>query len=193
MIKFSELKQKLLEDSESPYGNRARVNSIGNDGAIDDVPLFDIAHPETIMRLNAYLLSSTKEATADPYTLLKHLQRKLFIVGLQFHLTPGRNGGMGSKSKYIQSKATGDTMGFPAVNGEWEELYPLSYMGGRFGVLDNSYKIGYDDNISHRVGHGLRLRVRYLLSSMSGLVTVTPKIEPFVQQADPPSTTDDEK
>jgi hypothetical protein len=51
-------------------------------------------------------------------------------------------------------------------------------MGGRYGVLNQNHDIGFDDNITHKLGYGLKLKVEYNRSSVTGLTTVKATIVP---------------
>lgn len=177
MLKFSNLKQKLAEDSEAPYDARYRVNPIGGNNEADqaDLAIFDLVRPESIAKINAYLGAAGAKPVLDPNSVLRQIQRKLSIIGLQF----------GIPTKDLSSVANSSRDNVPAIAGQNESKiardYPLSYLGGRFGVLDNDYNIGYDDNISHRLGHGLMLHVEFV-TQQTGMTLVIPKIVPHTNK-----------
>lgn len=162
MRKFSQLRAMLKEDSEAfAAGFQASAAPLGGDNSTDtpDVPVFDVAHPESLRRINAFLGAASDKPAIDPDWVLRQIKSKLSIVGLQFNVQPSHLG--------QQTRTSGrDTMGSNAgaqggKQKAWTEEYDLKYLGGRYGVLDTSGKIGYDDNITHRVGHGLKLKVQY--------------------------------
>ena len=153
-------KFRHLRESENCFWNPA-VGPLGHENAVDtaDAAIHDIASPESIRLLNVYLGQATRRGAINPYDVLRTIQKKLSIVGLQFIMP----------SRILRQKATGygPSQTYAANvqmgNGEisWNESYPLTYLGGRYGVLDRNYTVGSDDNIRHRTGHGLTLRVRY--------------------------------
>jgi len=172
MKKFTGIRTALNETgvNNSSY----RVGPLGQDNAVDtrDMAIFDVAHPEVIGRLNAYLGEAGSKPVIDPVSIVRQLQRKLSLVGLQFQIPSGMLLGRarfdnGQVNQYGQKNS-------------WREEYPLTYLGGRYGVLDTTGKIGYDDNISHRrMGQGLKLKIEYLVQS-SGMTLVMPQIVPNV-------------
>lgn len=171
MKKFKNLREQINEDSESYYDAKYRVGPIGGNNEVDqpDAAIFDLARPESVRRINTYLGAASKKPTIDPNSVLRQIQRKLAIIGLQFSI-PTRD--LGARSRYgFDQKGDIDDGG----TGVTTRDYDLTYLGGRFGVLDNTGKIGYDDNISHRLGHGLALRVVYR-DNQDGSTTVMPKI-----------------
>lgn len=171
MIKFSDLKRKLTEDSEAPYDARYRVNPIGGNNEVDqaDLAIFDLARPESISKINAFLGAAGAKPVIDPNGVLRHIQRKLSILGLQFSIPTAD---LSSRARY----GFDNNKSMVGTNeSKYTREYPLSYLGGRFGVLDDNYNIGYDDNISHRLGHGLKLQVEFI-TQQSGMTTVIPKI-----------------
>lgn len=181
MKKFSDLRRKLSEDSEAPYAANFRVNPIGGNNEVDqaDVAIFDVARPDSINRINTYLGAAKSKPVIDPHSVLRQIQRKLSIIGLQFSIP----------TKDLSSIAGASRDSVPAVSGQMESKtvrdYPLTYLGGRFGVLDDNYNIGFDDNISHRLGHGLMLRVEYVVQE-SGMTLVVPRIVPRTNQSTTP-------
>lgn len=168
MKKFKDLRTQINEDSESYYDAKYRVGPIGGNNEVDqpDAAIFDLARPESVRRINTYLGAAEAKPVLDPNSVLRQLQRKLSIIGLQFTIPTSDLGG---RARYGMS--TPDDGGVGMTTRE----YPLSYLGGRFGVLDNSGKFGYDDNISHRLGHGLVLRIVYQ-DTPDGKTFVKPKI-----------------
>jgi hypothetical protein len=171
MKKFRDLRQNLTEDSESYYDAKYRVGPLGGNNEVDqaDAAIFDLARPESVRRINTYLGAAGAKPVLDPNGVLRQIQRKLAIIGLQFSIPTSDLGG---RARYgFDQKGDIDDGGV----GTTVKEYPLSYLGGRFGVLDNMGKIGYDDNISHRLGHGLVLQVTYQ-NTKDGATTVMPKI-----------------
>ena len=170
MKRFKDLREQLNEDSESYYDAKFRVGPLGGNNEVDqaDSRIHDVAHPGTIKRINTYLGAAGAKPVLDPNSVLRQIQRKLSIIGLQFSIPTSD---LQSRSRY----------GFDEKSIPTEEEtkkvseYPLTYMGGRFGVLDNTGKIGYDDGISHRIGHGLKLQVSFE-NAPNGMTTVYPKI-----------------
>lgn len=140
------------------------VGPMGQDNSTDtpDVAVFDVGHPDSIRRINAYLGSAAAKPCIDPSSVLRQIQRKLAIVGLQFTIPSRSWNGMATN--------------VPEAGKESVTDYPLTYLGGRTGVLDNNYNIGSDDGMSHRTGAKLRLRVKYVTQE-SGLTLVVPRIE----------------
>jgi hypothetical protein len=170
MRKFTDLRVQLNEDSESYYDAKYRVGPLGGNNEVDqaDAAIFDLARPESVRKINAYLGAAGAKPVLDPNSVLRQIQRKLSIIGLQFSIP---SSDLQSRSRYgFEEKETDD-------GGEGTKVseYPLTYLGGRFGVLDNTGKIGYDDNISHRLGHGLKLRVEFV-NQQTGMTSVVPKI-----------------
>ena len=189
MKNFSDLRNQILnEDSE---GN---ANCVGNaypgvmgDGQAADAPdvaSFDVAHPLAIKRLNAYIGAAASKAVIDPISVLRTIQRKLAVVGLQFIIPPSLLIAVASKNNSTS------TVGGPNVVPQdgTEHSFPLTYLGGRYGVMDNNYNIGTDDNISRRVGHGLTLNVKYYVNSGNNMITVKAQIVPSPMQGNEPST-----
>lgn len=188
---FRKLKP-ISEDGDQAYGSIYRNTAPGGDNAVDtpDAAVFDVGHPDTLRRLNAYLSTAAAKSAIDPYSILKQIHRKLSIVGLQFPIPSSKlnskfPGNRQNTDWY--KKATGKLAGgVPTSNpstpvsedpNRWTEEYALSYLGGRYGYLNNEGDIGYDDNIRHRLGHGLKLRVEYTIQN-TGMVLVMPSIIP---------------
>jgi hypothetical protein len=164
----------LREDSEGGYGQTARVGPLGGNNEVDqaDSHIHDIARAGTVDRINRYLGAAAAKPTLDPNSTLRQIQRKLSIIGLQFSIPTSD---LASRSRYGF-----DGTGTPEPKSTAESKsseYPLTYLGGRFGVLDTSGKIGYDDGISHRLGHGLKLRVEFNEQQTGGTIVIA-KIVP---------------
>lgn len=171
MKRFKDLREQLNEDSESYYDAKYRVGPLGGNNEVDqaDSRIHDLAHVGTIRRINTYLGAAGAKPVLDPNSVLRQIQRKLSIIGLQFSI-PTKD--LGSRARYgFDEKGEVDDGGVGTTVSE----YPLTYMGGRFGVLDNTGKIGYDDGISHRLGHGLKLQVKFE-NTPTGTTIVMPKI-----------------
>lgn len=178
MKRFSSIRvlAPIQEDADSI--GFARSGPLGQENAVDspDIAIWDVANNESINRINAYLSQASAKPTFDPGSVVRQIQRKLSIIGLQFILP----------SNTMKRGGNGAEQGFPANpnpatrTGEaWEENYPLSFLGGRRGVLDNNYTIGKDDNISYRRGGGLTLKIKYkIVDEDSGMYFVTPRIVP---------------
>jgi hypothetical protein len=172
MKRYRDLREQLNEDSESYYDAKYRVGPIGGNNEVDqaDAAVFDLARPGTVRRLNVYLGAASAKPVLDPNGVLRQIQRKLSTIGLQFNIPTSD---LSSRARY-GFDGQGELQDDGGVGTTVNE-YPLSYLGGRFGVLDNTGKIGYDDNISHRLGHGLKLRVEYVTQN-TGMTLVIPKI-----------------
>jgi len=168
MKRYKDLREKLNEDSESYYDAKYRVGPLGGNNEVDqaDAAIFDLARPDNVRRINTYLGAAGAKPVLDPNSVLRQIQKKLSMIGLQFSIPTSDLGG---RSRY----GTNDVP--DGGEGTTTNEYPLSYLGGRFGVLDNTGKIGYDDNISHRLGHGLKLRVVYQ-DTPNGMTTVVAKV-----------------
>lgn len=168
MKRFRDLREHLAEDSESYYDAKYRVGPLGGNNEVDqpDAAIFDLARPESVRRINTYLGAAQAKPVLDPNSVLRQIQRKLSIIGLQFTIPTSDLGG---RARFGTNPP--DDGGVGTTTRE----YPLSYLGGRFGMLDNTGKFGYDDNISHRLGHGLKLRVVYQ-NTPDGKTTVNPQI-----------------
>lgn len=170
MKRFRDLREQLNEDSESYYDAKYRVGPLGGNNEVDqaDSRIHDVAHPGTIKRINTYLGAAGAKPVLDPNSVLRQIQRKLSIIGLQFSIP---SSDLQSRSRYGFDERSIPT----DENSKKVSEYPLTYMGGRFGMLDTSGKIGYDDGISHRLGHGLKLQVAFE-NAANGMTTVMPKI-----------------
>lgn len=133
-----------------PYASEAADDLDKNLGVLDE---------EAIARINAYL---EKQHTPyiNPNNALNKIQRRLATIGLTFTFPP--------KRPYIK-----ENNGISISN----ESFPISYFGGRTGVLDNNYTIGTDDNIRWRTGYGIKLNVSYSMSGGGGAVMVLPRLE----------------
>jgi hypothetical protein len=171
MKKFRDLRENLNEDSESYYDARYRVGPLGGNNEVDqsDAAIFDLARPGSVRRINSYLGAASAKPALDPNSVLRQIQRKLSMIGLQFSIPTSD---LSSRARYGFDGETEEDDGGEGVT---VREYPLTYLGGRFGVLDDSGKIGYDDGISHRLGHGLKLRVEYVTQN-TGSTLVIPKI-----------------
>jgi hypothetical protein len=171
MKRYRDLREQLNEDSESYYDAKYRVGPLGGNNEVDqaDSRIHDVAHPGTVRRINTYLGAAGAKPVLDPNSVLRQIQRKLSIIGLQFSIP---SSDLQSRSRYGF-----DEKSLPVDTNDTNKTseYPLTYMGGRFGVLDNSGKIGYDDGISHRLGHGLKLQVKFE-TAPNGMTSVMPKI-----------------
>lgn len=168
MKKFSDVRQ-LSEDSDGYFGPGYRTGPLDGDNSVDtpDIGIFDVSNPEAIDRINAFLGSAAARPVIDPWSVLRQVHKKLSMIGLQFKIPPAA----------IKGRNFNAPSG-PIKHGKnWTEEYQLTYLGGRFGVLDNQYTIGYDDNIKHRAGYGLTLKIEYTVQS-TGMTTVIPHIEP---------------
>jgi len=177
MMKFSQIrKQRLDEDVESPVYSTSSSRLPYNDGAVDgiDASVFDVGKPESIQRLNAFLSTFSGKRYIDPNYALKQVQTKLGIVGLNFTYHPTRpyKFDTGSGASTSISAPSGAPSTFLSID---TETFPLTYMGGRYGVLDDKYTVGTDDGISHRLGKPLSLKVQYSVFN-NGLVNIIPTI-----------------
>jgi hypothetical protein len=191
MKSFDQLRKlkPIFEDGDQAYGSIYRNTAPGGDNAVDtpDVSVFDVGHPDTLRRLNAYLSSAAARTAIDPYSILKQIHRKLSIVGLQFSIPSAKLNskfpGNKQNTDWYKKAAGNLAGGAPTAKtmsedpNRWTEEYPLAYLGGRYGYLNNEGDIGYDDNIRHRLGHGLKLRVEYTIQN-TGMVLVMPSIIP---------------
>jgi hypothetical protein len=133
-----------------------RSGPLGTNNEADDpeAAVFDLGKEGSIERINAFLGHVTDKPVIDVYSVVNRIFWKLSSIGLQFDIhrpesaTPGR-----------------------------PTLYKLTYLGGRAGVLDQNFTVGTDDNISHRLGHGLNLTLSYT-TDPKGLTLVSAKIVP---------------
>jgi hypothetical protein len=171
MKRYRDLREQLNEDSESYYDAHYRVGPLGGNNEVDqaDAAIFDLGRPESVRRINAYLGAAGAKPVLDPNSVLRQIQRKLSIIGLQFSIPTSE---LGSRARY---GFDGETQQDDGGVGTTTREYPLSYLGGRFGMLDNTGKFGYDDNISHRLGHGLKLRIVFQ-NTANGMTMVMPQI-----------------
>lgn len=171
MKRYRDLREQLNEDSESYYDAKYRVGPLGGNNEVDqaDAAIFDLGRPESVRRINAYLGAAGAKPVLDPNSVLRQIQRKLSIIGLQFSIPTSE---LGSRARYgFDAQTEKDDGGTGTTTRE----YPLSYLGGRFGMLDNTGKFGYDDGISHRMGHGLKLRIVFQ-NTANGMTSVMPQI-----------------
>ena len=158
MKKFSDIRSLTEHEGCGPVTSGPGFHP--GDHPIDGVDsnVFDIVHPESISKINAYLASLNYKPCIDPNYVLNYIQKKLSIIGLYFQFP--------KKRPYVIKKpsALSAPIGQPTPSYVIEinpEEFPLSYMGGRNGVLDNNGTIGKDDGIYHRLGKHLKLRVTY--------------------------------
>ena len=95
----------------------------------------DLAKPETVARINAFLGSMGKMEYLVPEHAMNKMQEKLARLGIQFDMpTLGEDGGKLS--------------------------VPVTVFGGRSGEDDNGEKID-DDGISHKVEGGISLEIMH--------------------------------
>jgi len=149
--KYKNIREHYSRTSYTPpYASEAADDLDINLGVLDE---------ECISRINAYLQQQTA-SYINPNNALNKIQRRLSTIGLVFTFPKER--------PYVRTESNISIT---------SESFPISYMGGRTGVLDANYNIGTDDNIRWRTGYGLNLTVQYTLPSDGGLVTVVPRIE----------------
>ena len=95
----------------------------------------DLAKPETIARINAFLGSMGKMEYLVPEHALNKMQEKLGRLGISFDM--------------------------PDLNEDGGEMsVPLTQFGGRTGKDENGDDIN-DDGISHKVEGGLSLKIMH--------------------------------
>ena len=95
----------------------------------------DLAKPETVARINAFLGSMGKMEYLVPEHAMNKMQEKLARLGIQFDMpTLGEDGGKVS--------------------------VPITVFGGRAGEDDNGEKLN-DDGISHKVEGGISLEIMH--------------------------------
>ena len=95
----------------------------------------DLAKPETIARINAFLGSMGKMEYLVPEHALNKMQEKLGRLGISFDM--------------------------PDLNEDGGEMsVPLTHFGGRTGKDENGDDIN-DDGISHKVEGGLSLKIMH--------------------------------
>lgn len=151
MKKYKNIREHYSRVSYTPpYASEAADDLDINLGVLDE---------ESISRINAYLQQQIV-SYINPNNALNKIQRRLSTIGLVFTFPKER--------PYVRTESSLSIT---------SESFPISYMGGRTGVLDANYNIGTDDNIRWRTGYGLKLSVQYTLPSDGGLVTVSPRIE----------------
>ena len=133
MKKFNEIRRI---DEAPTYGLNPSVGTPGAEGNYDtvDVTLHDPSNLKTIERLNAYLLSANRTAYIDADWVIRQIKNKLVLFGYDFNVNSA-------------------PMDLPFDKPVTME-YPIRFMGGRYGVLDQNYTIGFDDNITHKLGYG---------------------------------------
>lgn len=95
----------------------------------------DLAKPETVERINAFLGSMGKMEYLVPEHALNKMQEKLGRLGISFDM--------------------------PDLNEDGGEMsVPLTHFGGRTGKDENGDDIN-DDGISHKVEGGLSLKIMH--------------------------------
>jgi len=95
----------------------------------------DLAKPETVARINAFLGSMGRMEYLVPEHALNKMQEKLGRLGISFDM--------------------------PDLSEEGGEMsVPLTQFGGRFGEDDSGADVN-DDGISHRVEGGLSLKIMH--------------------------------
>lgn len=95
----------------------------------------DLAKPETITRINAFLGSMGKMEYLVPEHALNKMQEKLGRLGISFEM--------------------------PSLSEDGGEMsVPLTQFGGRIGKDENGDDIN-DDGISHKVEGGLSLKIMH--------------------------------
>jgi hypothetical protein len=95
----------------------------------------DLAKPETITRINAFLGSMSKMEYLVPEHALNKMQEKLGRLGISFEM--------------------------PSLSEDGGEMsVPLTQFGGRTGKDENGDDIN-DDGISHKVEGGLSLKIMH--------------------------------
>ncbi len=163
MKKLRELRGRT-ELSENCWINNNPIGPLGIHNPVDstEVGLHDVANPESIDRINAFLGASSAKSVIDPWMVIKQIQKKLAMVGLSFTLPKMSKISWEPEVAYksaveVGSKPKPVSTGRPGNSARM--VFPLSYLGGRYGVLDNMMTIGKDDNISHRTGHGISLLI----------------------------------
>ena len=95
----------------------------------------DLARPETVARINAFLGSMGQMEYLVPEHAMNKLQEKLARLGIQFNMPDlSEDGG--------------------------EVSVPITVFGGRAGEDDNGEKLD-DDGISHKVEGGISLKIMH--------------------------------
>ena len=122
---------KSFKQHNEAYTDRFSHQSVEN----DNVGIFDIANPESLQKVNAYVGSIAEQEYLNPKAALEALANKLKTIGLE--ISP--------------VEMTGD-------NGK--VTAEVKQFGGRFGKDLDGADIN-DDGISHRKEGGLKLEVSY--------------------------------
>jgi hypothetical protein len=175
MKKFSDIRSLSEHEGVGPYTSGPGLHPV--DHAIDgtDSSVFDVVQPESIAKINAYLASLNYKPCIDPNYILGYIQRKLSIIGLYFQFPKKRPYVVKKPQVATNAYPTNTYPGTPSYTIEINpEEFPLSYMGGRIGVLNNTGTIGKDDGIYHRLGKHLKIRITY--SSGGSLVYPTAQV-----------------
>lgn len=166
---------------EEPNIGRASHSPLGYDGEIDgsSSSIHDPSHKNTVRLLNAYLMSLSGKTIINPENVMKQLQTKLRLVGYHFDLpmvqSDPSSRGMGVADKQDGPKKPSQTPEKTQYN-IGRTAYPLSYLGGRYGVLDQNHTIGKDDNI-RRTNNGKGLNLVIQFTEVSGVIRIEAKIE----------------
>jgi len=144
------------EDFSGKHSSGPPNGNVGlDDGSINH---YDVADPEVLGQLNAYIGSINEKEYLDPRVPVRQLQSKLAIIGLHFNDT------------FAPSLQEVEEQGLMTV-----EL-DVTQFGGRYGKLDDeSREISSDDGISHRLGAELKLQLEYSISA-SNKYTITAKL-----------------
>lgn len=158
-MNYQQFKKKLEESSISrSFGLNPTLSPLASDNAVDDVDTsLHNLDEKSLNLLNAFLRGGgIPKVSINPENTVNHIRRKLLAIGLQF------------SDKPVKETNSGSTI---------VKDYSLSYLGGRYGVLDNNHNIGFDDNIKHRIGKSLKLKIEFMTQN-TGLTTVIPSIVP---------------
>ena len=85
MKRFSDIRVINEHEGVGPFTSGANLRPV--DTAIDgpDGNAFDISHPESIQRINAYLQSLSHKPCIDPNYVLRFIQSKMAILGFYFN------------------------------------------------------------------------------------------------------------
>ena len=161
MIKFKELRNKLVAEGHTDFGGEGGKGGGGGGGGTPMVPglnkpqidrevkaIYSIQDEETRRAINALLASEMNEKSyINPKQALVHLRTKLNIVGLNFDLSPSA----------IETTIPAD--GVAVEEGTVEE-YDLTGFGGMQGMNQDGQFVK-DDGIAYRAGTPMVLRVEY--------------------------------
>jgi hypothetical protein len=160
MIKFKELRTKLVAEGNTDFGGEGGKGGGGGGGTFmvpglnkpqidrEVKAIYSIQDEETRRAINALLASEMNEkAYINPKQALVHIRTKLNIVGLNFDLSPSA----------IETTIPED--GVAVEEGTVEE-YDLTGFGGMQGMnMDGQFV--KDDGIAYRAGTPMVLRVEY--------------------------------